>query len=211
MLNSWWMEICVYWTMFFLVSTSVEFVLISEALTEFCAEFDCFSQDLTEMLLRLSSLYLPALCIMVSRDREQPAAPVWTDKRSVAQTSNVNADSFRFRFVCPALVNRSWWERGLFIPLIKLRHNLSLTECALRWRQGMGLSTKSVEFMNARTNQRHSDESLLKQTVSSLRALADWIHYFRLICPLEACFLQVNDALLYHPKETQNHFHRLFH
>ncbi len=29
--------------------------------------------------------------------------------------------------------------------------------------------------------------------------------------PLEACVLQVNDALLYHPKETQNHFHRLFH
>ncbi len=28
---------------------------------------------------------------------------------------------------------------------------------------------------------------------------------------LEACVLQVNDALLYHPKETQNHFHRLFH
>ncbi len=88
--------------MFFLVSTSVAFVLISEALTEFCAEFDSFSQDLTEMLLRLlSSLYLPALCITVSRDREQPAAPVRTDKRSEAQTSNVNADSFHFRFVCP--------------------------------------------------------------------------------------------------------------
>ncbi len=28
---------------------------------------------------------------------------------------------------------------------------------------------------------------------------------------LEACVLQVNDALLYHPKEAQNHFHRLFH
>ncbi len=26
--------------------------------------------------------------------------------------------------------------------------------------------------------------------------------------PLEACVLQVNDALLYHPKEAQNHFHR---
>ncbi len=27
---------------------------------------------------------------------------------------------------------------------------------------------------------------------------------------LEACILQVNNALLYHPKEAQNHFHRLF-
>ncbi len=69
---------------------------MSVALTE----FECFSQDLTEMLLiLLSSLYLPALCITVSRDREQPAAPVRADKRSVAQTSS--ADSFRFRFVCP--------------------------------------------------------------------------------------------------------------
>ncbi len=31
------------------------------------------------------------------------------------------------------------------------------------------------------------------------------------ICPLEAWALQVNDALLYHPKEVQNHFHKLFH
>ncbi len=31
------------------------------------------------------------------------------------------------------------------------------------------------------------------------------------ICPLKACVLQVNDTLLYHPKEAQNHFHRLFH
>ncbi len=36
-----------------LVSTSVAFVLISVALTEFCAEFECFSHDLTEMLLIL--------------------------------------------------------------------------------------------------------------------------------------------------------------
>ncbi len=82
--------------MFILVSTSVEFISMSVALTE----FECFSQDLTEMLLiLLSSLYLPALCITVSRDREQHAAPVRADKRSVAQTSS--ADSFRFRFVCP--------------------------------------------------------------------------------------------------------------
>ncbi len=27
------------------------------------------------------------------------------------------------------------------------------------------------------------------------------------ICPLEACVLQVNNALLYHPKEAHNHFH----
>ncbi len=82
--------------MFLLVSTSVEFISMSVALTE----FECFSQDLTEMLLSLLySLYLPAPCITVSRDREQPAAPVRADKRSVAQTSS--ADSFRFRFVCP--------------------------------------------------------------------------------------------------------------
>ncbi len=82
--------------MFLLVSTSVEFISMSVALTE----FECFSQDLTEMLLiLLSSLYLPALCITVSRDREQPTAPVRADKRSVAQTSS--ADSIRFRFVCP--------------------------------------------------------------------------------------------------------------
>ncbi len=76
--------------MFFLVSTSVAFVLISVALTEFCAEFEYFSQDLTEMLLilrriqLLSSQYLPALCITVSLDREQPAAPARADKRSAA-------------------------------------------------------------------------------------------------------------------------------
>ncbi len=69
--------------MFFLVSTSVAFVLISVALTEFCTEFECFSQDLTDNLLilwqirLLSSLYLPALCIKVLRDREQSAAPVF--------------------------------------------------------------------------------------------------------------------------------------
>ncbi len=34
-----------------LFSTSVVFVLVSVALTEFCVEFECFSQDLTEILL----------------------------------------------------------------------------------------------------------------------------------------------------------------
>ncbi len=101
--DPWWMvEICGYWTMFFLLSTSA-FVLISVALTEFCTEFECFSQDLTEMLfiLRqirlLSSLYLPALWITVSLDREQPAAPAEQINilRRVAQTSS--ADSFCFR------------------------------------------------------------------------------------------------------------------
>ncbi len=56
----------------FLVSTSVVFVLIYVVLTE----FESFSQDLTEMLLGLLSsiyfLYLPALCITVSRDQDQP-------------------------------------------------------------------------------------------------------------------------------------------
>ncbi len=36
--------------MFFLVSTSVVFVLISVALTELCAELECFSQDLTDVI-----------------------------------------------------------------------------------------------------------------------------------------------------------------
>ncbi len=31
------------------------------------------------------------------------------------------------------------------------------------------------------------------------------------MCPLEACVLQVNNALLYHPKKAQNHFHWLLH
>ncbi len=52
-------------------------------------EFESFSQDLSEMLLiLLSSLYLPALCITVSRDREQPAAPARADKRSVPCSPN---------------------------------------------------------------------------------------------------------------------------
>ncbi len=66
----------------FLVSTSVAFVLIFVSLTEFFTKLEYFSQDLTEMLLilrriqLLSSLYLPALCITVSCDQEQHAAPV---------------------------------------------------------------------------------------------------------------------------------------
>ncbi len=87
-------EICGYLTMFFLVSTSVVFVLISVALTEFCAEFEYFSQDLTEMLLilrrirLLSSPYLQVRCITVSRDQEQPAAPARADKRSAPCSLN---------------------------------------------------------------------------------------------------------------------------
>ncbi len=73
-----------------MVSTSVSFVLISVALTE----FKCFSQDLTEMLLimrlirLLSSMYLPALCITVLRNREQPAVPARADKRSAPHSLN---------------------------------------------------------------------------------------------------------------------------
>ncbi len=65
--------------------------------------FECFLQDLTEMLLRLlSSLYLPALCIMVLRDREQPCSGL----RCIAQMRST--DSFLFRFVYRiALVNRA--------------------------------------------------------------------------------------------------------
>ncbi len=52
-------------------------------------EFESFSQDLAEMLLiLLSSLYLPALCITVSRDREQPAAPARADKQSALRSPN---------------------------------------------------------------------------------------------------------------------------
>ncbi len=61
---------------FFLVSSFLPlmaFVLKSVALPEFCAEFECFSQDLTDVIDSVansttSSLYLPALCIMVLRD-----------------------------------------------------------------------------------------------------------------------------------------------
>ncbi len=86
-------DLCLLNTVF-LVSTSVAFVLISVALTELCAEFDCFSQDLTEVLLilwkirLLSSLYLPAQCITVSCDREQPTAPAQADKRSAPCSPN---------------------------------------------------------------------------------------------------------------------------
>ncbi len=60
-----------------------------------------FDRDVIDSAVNsTTSLYLPAPCITVSRDREQPAAPVRADKRSVvAQTSS--ADLFRFRFVCP--------------------------------------------------------------------------------------------------------------
>ncbi len=59
-----------------------------------------FDRDVIDSAVNsTTSLYLPAPCITVSRDREQPAAPVRADKRSVAQTSS--SDLFRFRFVCP--------------------------------------------------------------------------------------------------------------
>ncbi len=72
----------------------------------------------------------------VARDREQPAAPAWADKRSVQYSLN---EYYGFipllvRLSDVALVNRAWWECKLFIPFFKLRNNLSLTECALRWR-----------------------------------------------------------------------------
>ncbi len=87
------------------------FVLISVALPELCAEFECFSQDLTDMLLILQrilllcSLYLSALCITVSRDREQLMAPARADKRSVARSPNEYCGfvllSVRFSNVAP--------------------------------------------------------------------------------------------------------------
>ncbi len=80
----------------------------------------------------LSSLYLPALCVMMSRDGEQPAALARADKRSVAQTSSM--DLFRF-------VQSSFCKSGrLFISFFKLRNKLSLTEYALRWRHGTHLN-----------------------------------------------------------------------
>ncbi len=33
--------------------------------------------------------------------------------------------------------------------------------------------------------------------------------YIQAYVPLEACVLKVNDAFIVHPKEAQNHFHRL--
>ncbi len=66
--------------MYILVSTSVALVLISVALTLFYIKFECFSQDLTDIIDSVAnsttfSLYLPVLCIAVLRDQEQPAAP----------------------------------------------------------------------------------------------------------------------------------------
>ncbi len=72
------------------------------SLTEFCTEFKYFSQDLTDVIdsavnSTTSSMYLPALCITVLRDREQPAAQARADKRSVrfliAQISSIQCRS----------------------------------------------------------------------------------------------------------------------
>ncbi len=141
-------EICVYWTMFFLVSTSVAFDLISVALTEFCAEFECFSQDLTEMLLilwwirLLSSLYLPALCITVSRDREQSAAPARVDKpKRVARIRS----AFSLFVRCSSCKSVMMRTQGCSFHFFKLRNNLSLTQCALQWCHGTHLNPKSAE------------------------------------------------------------------
>ncbi len=98
----------------FRVSTSVAFIWISVALTEFCVEFECFSLDLTELLLilrRIRLLYLPALCITVL-NRVIESSPRLRPEQinslcSVDKTSS--ADSFRFRFRLPnvALVNQA--------------------------------------------------------------------------------------------------------
>ncbi len=72
-----------------------------------CSDICSFNRIMRRIRL-LSSLYLPAQCITVSCDREQPTAPAQADKRSapcspnelvwirsaVAQTSSV--DSVRF-------------------------------------------------------------------------------------------------------------------
>ncbi len=138
MLNPWWMVVIyIYWKMFFLVSTSVA------ALTEFCAKFECFSQDLTEMLLisRWIGLLLPALCIMVSRDREQPTAPVRADTRSALRS----ADLFRFPFVrcssCKSIMMRT---QSCSFHFRNWETTFSLTEYALRWRHRTRLSPKSA-------------------------------------------------------------------
>ncbi len=57
----------------------------------------------------LSSLYLPALCITVSCDREQPAALVRADKWSAPYSPNEYVVSVHLSNV--ALVNLTWRER----------------------------------------------------------------------------------------------------
>ncbi len=48
-----------------------------------------FDRDVIDSAVNLTaSLYLPALCIMVSRDLEQPAAPVRADKWSAPYSPN---------------------------------------------------------------------------------------------------------------------------
>ncbi len=48
-----------------------------------------FDRDVIDSAVNLTtSLYLPALCITVSREREQPAVPVQADKWSAPYSPN---------------------------------------------------------------------------------------------------------------------------
>ncbi len=122
------------------------FVLISE--------FECFSQDLTEtLLILLSSLYLPALCITVSRDREQPAAPVradnWSAPYNVSPTSSADSFLFRSLVLCSSCKSVMMRTQGCSIPFFKLRNNLSsLTECAFGWCHRTCLSPKYAKNLH---------------------------------------------------------------
>ncbi len=89
-----------------------------------------------------SAVYNGVACSRAAHGR---AAPSRADKRSVVQISRFVPLSVRVYNV--ALVNRAWWERRLFIPFFKLRNNLSLTECMLRWRHRTCLSPKSAKIL----------------------------------------------------------------
>ncbi len=135
---------------FFLVSTSVAFVLIYVAITEFCAEFECFSQDLTEVFnsaANSTSFFTVSSSALYNcvADWEQPASPARADERSVPRSPNEQRGfvplSVRLSNVALVMMRIA----RLFIPYFKLRNNLSLTECAVGWRHGMHLSSKSAE------------------------------------------------------------------
>ncbi len=96
-------EICVYWKMFFLVSTSVAFVLISVALTEFCAEFECFSQDLTDVIdsaVNSTTFFTVSPSTVYNGVAWSRAALVRADKRSAPKRVAQIRSAFGSFFQC---------------------------------------------------------------------------------------------------------------
>ncbi len=136
----------VYWTMFFLVSTSVAFVLISVALTEFCAGFECFfdvidsAAEFDYFTVSPSAVYNGVLWSRAAR-----GLVLMQINGLVAQTSSAGSLRLSVQLSNVPLVNRSWWERKAVHSIFKLINHLSLTECALQWRHGTLLSPKSAE------------------------------------------------------------------